>query len=473
MHKDRRQTVIKRLAHAFTLIVLTTSSLSYGQQSVLNYLYTEFNLQDQQRVMDSIQRGDLSADAQAELAYAEAQTLMTQNNIQPNQVSATAAGRWLANAAMLDIHAGRPDQGQLFLSEALNLLGADSAPFAPKLFNAVMARGVAAFRLDDLEQARDDFQWGQNILHRNEGVLTFAQAETVNWLTRVYLGQRELFNADTQQRFLLKLATEHYDENHPMLISIKQNVAEYLGQRAALISPLDDEPARAIRQAMFTESLTLLETLISTLEQTVGATSVKLIDPLRSLVRIRQMQGTAYRLTEAPLQRVLDILMAQESVDDEDLANAWLEFGDGMVLSGNPRSGNAYQEAWTLLEASSPDALSQFTEPVLLNPRKITPLLLERRPSQAPLGAELYADMTMTITERGRTKGVKITDRTVSAKYSRWARSRLSFTRFRPAMADGNPIAKTVQLRQPFIVASDVDPDSQPSNEPFSNDGDL
>jgi hypothetical protein len=40
-------------------------------------------------------------------------------------------------------------------------------------------------------------------------------------------------------------------------------------------------------------------------------------------VRIRQMQGTAYRLTEAPLQRVLDILMAQETVDDEDLANAW------------------------------------------------------------------------------------------------------------------------------------------------------
>ena len=43
---------------------------------------------------------------------------------------------------------------------------------------------------------------------------------------------------------------------------------------------------------MFTESLTLLETLIGTLEQTAGSTSIKLIDPLRSLVRIRQMQGT-------------------------------------------------------------------------------------------------------------------------------------------------------------------------------------
>ena len=199
MHKDRRQTVIKRLAHAFTLIVLTTSSLSYGQQSVLNYctqnLICRISNESWTRFSAVIYV------MPAELAYAEAQTLMTQNNIQPNQVSATAAGRWLANAALLDIHAGRPDQGQLFLSEALNLLGADSAPFAPKLFNAVMARGVAAFRLDDLEQARDDFQWGQNILHRNEGVLTFAQAETVNWLTRVYLGQRELFNADTQQGF--------------------------------------------------------------------------------------------------------------------------------------------------------------------------------------------------------------------------------------------------------------------------------
>ena len=241
-----------------------------------------------------------------------------------------------------------------------------------------------------------------------------------------------------------------------MLISIKQNVAEYLGQRAALISPLENEPTRAIRQAMFTESLTLLETLIGTLEQTAGSTSIKLIDPLRSLVRIRQMQGTAYRLTEAPLQRVLDILMAQETVDDEDLANAWLELGDGMVLSGNPKSGEAYQMAWSLLASSSPDALAQFDEPVLLNPKKITPLLLERRPSKAPPDAELYADMTMMVNERGRTKGVKITERTVSAKFSRWARSRLSYTRFRPAMAEGAPVAKSVQLRQPFTVVSEL-----------------
>ena len=122
------------------------------------------------------------------------------------------------------------------------------------------------------------------------------------------------------------------------------------------------------------------------------------------------MQGTAFRLNEAPLQRVLDILMAQETVDDEDLANAWLELGDGMVLSGNPKSGNAYEMAWSLLASSSPEALAQFNEPVLLNPKKITPLLLERRPTRAPSDADLYADMTMMVNERGRTKGVKITD---------------------------------------------------------------
>ena len=384
---------------------------------------------------------------------------MIERSSQPSPAKDQVAGQWLANAAMLDIHAGRPDQGLLFLSEALGLLDAEGTPFAPELFKAVMARGISAFQLSDFDQAKDDFQWGQNILHRNDGVLTFSQAETVNWLTRVYLAKRELFNADTQQRFLLKVAEAHYDENHPMLISIKQNVAEYLGQRAALISPLENEPTRAIRQAMFTESLTLLETLIGTLEQTAGSTSIKLIDPLRSLVRIRQMQGTAYRLTEAPLQRVLDILMAQETVDDEDLANAWLELGDGMVLSGNPKSGEAYQMAWSLLASSSPDALAQFEEPVLLNPKKITPLLLERRPSKAPPDAELYADMTMMVNERGRTKGVKITERTVSAKFSRWARSRLSYTRFRPAMAEGAPVAKSVQLRQPFTVVSEIDDD--------------
>ena len=457
MFSLRRHPMIKRLARTILLAGLTIPLASFGQQSVLNYLYTEFNEGKQQQTITTIMNGGMSPDAQAELAYAEAETLMIERSSQPSPSNDQAAGQWLANAAMLDIHAGRPDQGLLFLSEALELLDAEGTPFAPELFKAVMARGISAFQLSDFDQAKDDFQWGQNILHRNDGVLTFSQAEAVNWLTRVYLAKRELFNADTQQRFLLKVAEAHYDENHPMLISIKQNVAEYLGQRAALISPLENEPTRAIRQAMFTESLTLLETLIGTLEQTAGSTSIKLIDPLRSLVRIRQMQGTAYRLTEAPLQRVLDILMAQETVDDEDLANAWLELGDGMVLSGNPKSGDAYQMAWSLLASSSPDALAQFEEPVLLNPKKITPLLLERRPSRAPPDAELYADMTMMVNERGRTKGVKITERTVSAKFSRWARSRLSYTRFRPAMAEGAPVAKSVQLRQPFTVVSEFD----------------
>ena len=451
--------MIERLARTILLAGLTIPLASFGQQSVLNYLYTEFSEDKQQQTITAITNGEMSPDDQAELAYAEAETLMIERSSQPSPAKDQVAGQWLANAAMLDIHAGRPDQGLLFLSEALGLLDAEGTPFAPELFKAVMARGISAFQLSDFDQAKDDFQWGQNILHRNDGVLTFSQAETVNWLTRVYLAKRELFNADTQQRFLLKVAEAHYDENHPMLISIKQNVAEYLGQRAALISPLENEPTRAIRQAMFTESLTLLETLIGTLEQTAGSTSIKLIDPLRSLVRIRQMQGTAYRLTEAPLQRVLDILMAQETVDDEDLANAWLELGDGMVLSGNPKSGEAYQMAWSLLASSSPNALAQFEEPVLLNPKKITPLLLERRPSKAPPDAELYADMTMMVNERGRTKGVKITERTVSAKFSRWARSRLSYTRFRPAMAEGAPVAKSVQLRQPFTVVSEIDDD--------------
>ena len=464
--------MIERLARTILFFGLTIPLASFGQQSVLNYLYTEFNEGKQQQTITTIMNGSMSTDALEELAYAEAETLMIERSSQPSPAKDQAAGQWLANAAMLAVHAGRPNQGLLSLSEALDLLNAEDTPFAPELFKAVMARGISAFQVGDFDQAKNDFQWGQNILHRNDGVLTFSQAEAVNWLTRVYLAQRELFNADTQQRFLLRVAEAHYDENHPVLISIKQNVAEYLGQRAARISPLEKESTRAIRQAMFTESLTILETLIGTLERTAGRNSIKLIDPLRSLVRIRQMQGTAYRLNEAPLQRVLDILMAQEAVDDEDLANAWLELGDGMVLSGNPKSGDAYQMAWTLLASSSPDALAQFDEPVLLSPKRITPLLLERRPTRAPPDAELYADMTMMVNERGRTKGVKITERTVSAKFSRWARSRLSYTRFRPAMTEGAPVAKFVQLRQSFTVISEIEGENSPSPNSVPDDND-
>jgi len=203
---------------------------------------------------------------------------------------------------------------------------------------------------------------------------------------------------------------------------------------------------------MFAESLTLLEELIQTLEQRAGLTSIELINPLRALARIRHLQGTGFRLAEGPLERVLSILQGQETLDNEDLAQAWLDLGDGRVLSGNPSSQDAYREAWTLLASSTPEAIEQFNAPVLLLPKKITPLYLERWPTKTEPGAALYTDLSLIVTEEGKTKGVKIIDRTVSAKYSRWARSRLSYSRFRPAVQDGEPVSQTIELRQPFEV---------------------
>jgi len=429
-----------------------------AEQSVLSYLYQDFqNPNDRKALANLIGETKTSPDLSADHAYSRAEDILSEQPPVELEAEAVnpmnlAAGRWLANAAIFDTHAGRPDQGQIFLTEALAMLGADSTPFSPHLFNSVIARGIAAYQLDDFEQAREDFHWGQNILHRNEGVLTFSQAEILNWLTRVHLSDKELFKADTQQRFLLRVAEEHFEDDHETLTAIKQNVAEYLGQRASLISPLEDEPTRAVRQAMFAESLTLLEELIETLEQRAGFTSIELINPLRALARIRHLQGTGFRLAEGPLERVLSILQSQENLDDEDLAQAWLDLGDGRVLSGNPLSQDAYRQAWTLLASSTPEAIEQFNAPVMLLPKKITPLYLERWPTKTEPGEALYTDLSLIVTEEGKTKGVKIIDRTVSAKYSRWARSRLSYSRFRPAVQDGEPVSQTIELRQPFEV---------------------
>ena len=429
-----------------------------AEQSVLSYLYQDFqNPNDRKALANLIGETRTSPDLSADHAYSRAEDFLSEQPPVELEAEAVnpmnlAAGRWLANAAIFDTHAGRPDQGQIFLTEALAMLGADSTPFSPHLFNSVIARGIAAYQLDDFEQAREDFHWGQNILHRNEGVLTFSQAEILNWLTRVHLSDKELFKADTQQRFLLRVAEEHFEDDHETLTAIKQNVAEYLGQRASLISPLEDEPTRAVRQAMFAESLTLLEELIETLEQRAGFTSIELIKPLRALARIRHLQGTGFRLAEGPLERVLSILQSQENLDDEDLAQAWLDLGDGRVLSGNPSSQDAYREAWTLLASSTPEAIERFNAPVMLLPKKITPLYLERWPTKTEPGEALYTDLSLIVTEEGKTKGVKIIDRTVSAKYSRWARSRLSYSRFRPAIQDGEPVSQTIELRQPFEV---------------------
>ena len=105
----------ERLARTILFLGLTIPLASFGQQSVLNYLYTEFNEGKQQQTITTIMNGSMSADAQQELAYAEAKTLMNERSTQPSPAKDQAAGQWLANAAMLAVYAGRPDQGLLSL----------------------------------------------------------------------------------------------------------------------------------------------------------------------------------------------------------------------------------------------------------------------------------------------------------------------------------------------------------------------
>ena len=94
--------MIERLARTILLAGLTIPLASFGQQSVLNYLYTEFSEDKQQQTFTAITNGGMSPDDQAELAYAEAETLMIERSSQPSPAKDQAAGQWLANAAMLD-----------------------------------------------------------------------------------------------------------------------------------------------------------------------------------------------------------------------------------------------------------------------------------------------------------------------------------------------------------------------------------
>ena len=79
--------MIERLARTILFLGLTIPLASFGQQSVLNYLYTEFNEGKQQQTITTIMNGSMSADAQEELAYAEAETLMIERLVKIDGVA--------------------------------------------------------------------------------------------------------------------------------------------------------------------------------------------------------------------------------------------------------------------------------------------------------------------------------------------------------------------------------------------------
>ena len=441
---------------AATLLYLVLSISAFAQQAVLEHIYSEPFIADagQAQIFDELNRlFKIDLEQAAKLAYEQANKLLASEKHAGNPA---LAGQMLSNAAIADAALGRYQQAAHTFEQALTLIEAEYKVFSPNLMNALLASGITSIELKKMQDAENKFRWAQHIQHRQGGVFNINQTEVNDWLTRLHLLQNQLAAADLVQRFGLRIAESNFALGSDSLNDARLKAAAYFSERGSQLPFGEAENYLLSRDNIFRQSIVLYKSAIASVESTHGHNDPRLIEPLRSFAKTRIKQGTSTRAAIPLLERVLGIIKKQSTVDPLDHIRAWLELGDIYIITSDKQARTAYAAAWVLLE-NLPDKTearnSLFTEPKLLYPNKLAPLLLERRPvATGPDEDEFYADISYLVSEAGKVEKIEVHDKNVPHSQVKILKNILMGSRFRPRLVAGEPEEFLKHHRQTFLL---------------------
>ena len=460
---------MKNLAGSILLWVLAASA--YGQQAVLEYVYSESFIEntDQNQILEEFTRL-LQTDLEqaAEFAYDYSNKLL---NAEEHAENTALAGQILSNAAVADAALGRYQRASEAFERALRLIEVEYRVFSPNLMNVLLASGITAIHLGKLAEAEDRFRWAQHIQHRQAGVFTIEQTESLDWLTRLHLTQNQFANADMAQRIGLRIAEHNYEYGSDSLSDAKLKAAGYFAERGSKLPFGVEDNYLLSRENMFRESVVLYKAAIASIESSYGEDDPRLIEPLRNFARTRTTQRTSARTAIPILKRVLSIVAKQTEIDPIDYLRAWVELGDIYIITGDKRAHSAYASAWERLE-KLPDKVEElthlFAKPKLLYPANLGPIYLENRPKTVNSDEdEFYADIRYLINENGRVSKIEIEDKNVPNSYIRILKNVLYNSRYRPSLIDGTAQEFTMTERRPFglLISNEEPTDTVPAEQ--------
>jgi len=448
---------------------------------ILNHLYDEpDNLLWEDEIDLDPQSGDTNLTKPQARTLAEDLRQSLKSRLEDDPIGSAMQ---LANVGMFSTYAGDLTAGQTDLELALNQLQAQHRQYDPELTRIISALGINAFLQENFEVAENYFRRSQHIHHRQDGLFTSGQTANLNWLTRTYLSTERYEEADTAQRHVLQIAQRRLVNDSPQLDEVKRGVAIYLGRRGSTISPLADEMARANRQRLFSEALTLIQEVITSIEQRLGKDVMELIPVLKTKAEIHFWRGGHSRFQDASLERTLAIIQNQPDPAEHVLAETWLDLADSYILTGNRGALEAYRQAWAIttdifndnLEQADPaTAASAVSPPLMLSPKTYFPLITDYKPKTLPEGdlPELFVDVSFTVSEYGQPRRLRIVDRNVPTDEARLARALVASSRYRPALKEGLAQPYDLSRRVTFVSESfNAESESAVSTAPAPEDG--
>lgn len=438
------------------LTVLITSlhgQSTLANQDTLNYFYNPTLSEQGNEMMTRMFVHARNAEFEQALTISQglldgAEEMQTAN---PEVYGAIMVNHGIVHAATEDYELALSiiNRGLGYLEQQLN-------PFDKKLINAIMAKALTEMSTEQLEQAEDTLRRAQHIVHRQDGVYAADQLIMVNYLTANSLRRGAPSDADTQQLFSLKVAERVYGPNSEDLLPTLNRLGSYFATRGATLPIMFSSELRIERDMLFKNSINMYHRSIDIIEQTYGANDLRLIQPLRGLASARMLQITGRRYAEEALLRSLEIVRQNPDSDPTDQAQALIDLGDLYIITSDERSGEAYLDAWEILQASPETkrvAQSAFDIPIRLFPREQRTLFLDRRPDAAGPDDELYVNLAYNINTAGRVEAVRVLDKNVPNEQVRNLRMRVKGIRYRPRIENGELVlTEDFELRQLYRV---------------------
>ena len=189
-----------------------------------------------------------------------------------------------------------------------------------------------------------------------------------------------------------------------------------------------------------------------------GPNDLRLLPQLRGLAKARVLAGHR-KLAEVALVRALKIVESNSNLNLPDRARAMIDLGDLYTITANRKAPEVYLNAWETLQGTKKNqqlASSLFGSPVMLYPRNLPFLYLDRQPDGTTSDDELFVNLQYNVSSDGRAKEIKVIGSNVTNVHVVGVTRSIKRSLHRPSIIGGKIVAtKAVAFRQLFGVLSD------------------
>lgn len=232
------------------------------------------------------------------------------------------------NLAVLQQLTDNLTQSEQNFKHSISMIEAVRGVFSPLMIPSLNHLAILCYRTDRLSESLDLLRRSQHITQRSDGVYSLDQLETLNWISKVLVASRESLQADVQEKFYYKIHEANFGKLDPRTVPAMSRLGDWLQ-----------------RSGQYREALKIYRRAISVIEQDNSSSQLQVLPLLKEISSNLYLMGVC--CPEKPLQRAMDIVVADPTTDRIDEVKAMIRLADMYMLGAHTRKARkVYKRAW-------------------------------------------------------------------------------------------------------------------------------